>query len=94
MMSAGQRLTSVYDSVRFVLNSSHHHDPLLSLLSQSNSQAGDVKVPVRRSRWYPEVGLSSAVPDLTRIKSSTDHWNLQYKPVTRWTLNIQTSNYI
>ena len=56
------------------------HDPLLC---QSNSQTGEEKVPVRRSRWYPEVGLSSAVPDLAKIKSSIDHWNLQYKPVTR-----------
>ena len=84
-MSAGSesedRLTSVYDSVRFIICST---DPSI-ILCQSNSRTEAQKVPVRRSRWYPEVGKSSAVPDITRIKPSIDDWNLQYKPTTRWT---------
>ena len=41
------------------------------------------RVPVRRSRWYPAVGQRSAVPDVSKIKSSIDNRNPQYKPTKR-----------
>ena len=44
-------------------------------------------MPVRRSRWYPEVGKTDAVPDITKVKSNIDNWNLQYKPARRYTDN-------
>ena len=53
------------------------------------------RVPVRRSRWYPAVGQRSAVPDVSKIKSSIDNRNPQYKPTKRYRpTTTKTSNKV
>ena len=42
----------------------------------------DVKVPVRPSRWYPQVGKSK-VPDVEKMKSCIDDRNPSYQPPHR-----------